>query len=284
MRSGSFAGQVVAVLSRRTPAFQPRPGEPSTFPGRVHALGTARRTLRTSPQAGNSRTSTRKARTQAADRHATTGSAAPAQQRRVRLALLAAIASTVILVVIPVAVLLGSNTSGPLNTATPTEGATAPDETVGASPDTDTSGAGTQPPIYLSAEPPASGAALVTFGPQSIGATTYKNSIRLRCGDTSGTVIYDLFGGYSSLDGVVGIPNDAANAAGVTVTVTFSQEDGSALQQPLSVALGRPQKLHVDLDGVEELAISCSVAGSTGHGAAATDLVLGDPVLITSTP
>jgi hypothetical protein len=42
--------------------------------------------------------------------------------------------------------------------------------------------------------------------------------------------------------------------------------------------------LHVDVDGVEELAISCSAAGNTGHGAAATDLVLGDPVLTTAAP
>lgn len=36
MRADSLTGQVVAVLSRRTPAFQPVLGEPVTFPGRVH--------------------------------------------------------------------------------------------------------------------------------------------------------------------------------------------------------------------------------------------------------
>jgi IPT/TIG domain len=38
MRAESLAGQVVAVLSRRTPALQPAPGEPVTFPGRIHRI------------------------------------------------------------------------------------------------------------------------------------------------------------------------------------------------------------------------------------------------------
>jgi WD40 repeat protein len=36
MRADSLAGQVIAVVSRRTPALEPRPGEPSTFPGRIY--------------------------------------------------------------------------------------------------------------------------------------------------------------------------------------------------------------------------------------------------------
>jgi len=35
MRENSFAGQVLAVFSRRAPAFQPRQGEPSSFPGAI---------------------------------------------------------------------------------------------------------------------------------------------------------------------------------------------------------------------------------------------------------
>jgi hypothetical protein len=35
MRADSLAGQILAVVSRRTPAFQPSPDEPSTFPGRL---------------------------------------------------------------------------------------------------------------------------------------------------------------------------------------------------------------------------------------------------------
>jgi hypothetical protein len=38
MRADSLAGQVVAVLSRRTPALQPAPGEPGTFPHWIHRL------------------------------------------------------------------------------------------------------------------------------------------------------------------------------------------------------------------------------------------------------
>ncbi len=39
MRADSFAGQVLAVISRRTPALQPDPNEPSTFPGWLRARG-----------------------------------------------------------------------------------------------------------------------------------------------------------------------------------------------------------------------------------------------------
>ena len=35
MRADSFAGQVLAVFSRRAPAFQPRSDEPSTFPAAI---------------------------------------------------------------------------------------------------------------------------------------------------------------------------------------------------------------------------------------------------------
>lgn len=38
VRANTFAGQVIAALSRRTPAFQPGPTEPQAFPGRLRAL------------------------------------------------------------------------------------------------------------------------------------------------------------------------------------------------------------------------------------------------------
>ncbi|WP_322748403.1 MULTISPECIES: hypothetical protein [unclassified Frankia] len=38
MRADSFIGQVLTVLSRRTPAFTPLPGEPQTFAGHAYAL------------------------------------------------------------------------------------------------------------------------------------------------------------------------------------------------------------------------------------------------------
>jgi FtsZ-interacting cell division protein YlmF len=43
MDRSSFPGQVLAVVFRRAPAFQPEPGEPTTFPGRIRAF-LARRT------------------------------------------------------------------------------------------------------------------------------------------------------------------------------------------------------------------------------------------------
>ena len=47
MRSSSLAGQIVAVLSRRTPAFQLRPMEPTSVSGRLRAVMVARSAKRT---------------------------------------------------------------------------------------------------------------------------------------------------------------------------------------------------------------------------------------------
>ena len=47
MRADSLAGQILAVVSRRTAAFQPCPDEPSTFPGRLYRASLARTRLLT---------------------------------------------------------------------------------------------------------------------------------------------------------------------------------------------------------------------------------------------
>ena len=47
MRADSLAGQILAVVSRRTVAFQPCPDEPSTFPGRLYRASLARTRLLT---------------------------------------------------------------------------------------------------------------------------------------------------------------------------------------------------------------------------------------------
>jgi hypothetical protein len=52
MRSNSLAAQVLAVISRCTPAFQPLPGEPQTFPDRIAALRRHRRTHRHAEPSG----------------------------------------------------------------------------------------------------------------------------------------------------------------------------------------------------------------------------------------
>lgn len=47
MRADSLAGQILAVVSRRTPAFKPCPDEPSTFPGRLYRASLTRTGLLT---------------------------------------------------------------------------------------------------------------------------------------------------------------------------------------------------------------------------------------------
>jgi len=47
MRADSLAGQILAVVFRRTPAFQPCPNEPSAFPGRLYRASLTRTRLLT---------------------------------------------------------------------------------------------------------------------------------------------------------------------------------------------------------------------------------------------
>jgi hypothetical protein len=47
MRADSLAGQILAVVSRRAPAFQPGPDERSTFPGRLYWAALTRARLLT---------------------------------------------------------------------------------------------------------------------------------------------------------------------------------------------------------------------------------------------
>ncbi|MCW2941005.1 MAG: serine/threonine protein kinase [Actinomycetia bacterium] len=118
-------------------------------------------------------------------------------------------------------------------------------------------------------------------GPEQIGTTNYLQSVRFTCqGQNYTSVVYNV-AGFASLDGTIGVPNDATNAAGNTATIAFFA-NGSATQQlgPLITdAVGHPRKFHVDLKGSAQLKIACSATSDASHGGVNMDISLGNATL-----
>ncbi|NUR29628.1 MAG: hypothetical protein HOV83_27900 [Catenulispora sp.] len=141
-------------------------------------------------------------------------------------------------------------------------------------------------PEYLSAGqlPPAKDAiGNVTSGPVRIGTTDYPNSIRFTCapfGFGTGSLTFDV-AGYAFFTATVGVPNDATNGAGNTMTITFFKDGSAQLATPLSIVVGRPQAVHLDLKGAAQLQIQCGSKSKQGLGAS-MDGALGDAALVNS--
>jgi hypothetical protein len=172
-------------------------------------------------------------------------------------------------------------------TGSPTAGSAATATTSTTTPSAGTSGAGTDSPstagkVYLSTlKPVASPYANVDAAPVQFGTTTYPQSIRFTCEGGQSSVTYQV-AGYAFLDATVGVPDDATNATGHTAKVTFLKNGTSTpLGQPLTVVLGRPQQIHLDLQGSAQVAISCVATDSTG-GYQSIDIALGDAALVPS--
>jgi hypothetical protein len=88
-------------------------------------------------------------------------------------------------------------------------------------------------------------------GPEQIGSTTYQNSVRFTCFDTTSDLVYDV-AGYKFLNALIGVPSNATNAVGNTMTMTFFK-DGATNQmgKPVTVSLDHPHPVHLNLQGVE---------------------------------
>ncbi|HEY6480052.1 MAG TPA: hypothetical protein VIZ00_08485, partial [Streptosporangiaceae bacterium] len=76
-------------------------------------------------------------------------------------------------------------------------------------------------------------------------------------------MVYDV-ADFAFLNATLGVPSNATNAAGNTMSITFFK-DGSASQlgKTITVALDNPVPLHLNLDGASQLAIDCAAT----HGA-----------------
>lgn len=116
-------------------------------------------------------------------------------------------------------------------------------------------------------------------GPEQVGTTVYQNSVRFTCGG-EGNIVFNV-AGANALVATLGVPNDATNAAGNTMVVTFFKGAITSTTQigtPYSVALDKPKSVNIALTGVSQLVIMCS-ATNTAHQRVTMDITLGDAVL-----
>jgi hypothetical protein len=123
----------------------------------------------------------------------------------------------------------------------------------------------------------------VSTGPEQIGAITYQNSVGFTCQSDYGSETQDLVynvAGYKFLTAVFGIPSDATNAAGNTMTITFFK-DGSTTQlaTPMTISLDHPQSVHLNLDGSSQLEIACDATSVAGHSTVAMDGAMGNAII-----
>jgi hypothetical protein len=129
-------------------------------------------------------------------------------------------------------------------------------------------------------KPVQSNASNFVAGPVQVGTKTYPQSVRFQCYTVNSTAVVYNVAGFAFLDATIGVPNDAANAAGNITVFTFFK-DGSTTQlgQPVTDATGRPQKIHLDLRGSAQLEIACSATNATTHNGVAMDVTLADATL-----
>ncbi len=119
----------------------------------------------------------------------------------------------------------------------------------------------------------------VSTGSEQIGTSSYPFSVRLAClGAFNPDVTYNV-AGYAFLDAVIGVPNDATNAAGSTTALTFVKDGSIQLGSPINIALGQPQQVHLDLQGAQQLVIKCSPTVNTTHQVTNMDIALGNATI-----
>ncbi len=139
---------------------------------------------------------------------------------------------------------------------------TTPTQQPGGAPATSgaTGGASLQNGAYLSALQPTVDNGDLSTGSQVMSAKPYPDSVTFLCLPASGgqpTEAFDV-AGHTLFTAVVGIPDDTSNVTGVDETVTFANQSGSRLMNPVTVSLGRPATVRLNITGVTQLAISCT--------------------------
>jgi hypothetical protein len=141
-------------------------------------------------------------------------------------------------------------------------------------PGTNTSGSTGK--IYLSTlKPVESEYATVVAGPTQFGAKTYSDSIRFTCEGGQSSVAYSV-AGFKFLDATIDVPDDANNAAGNTATITFLKNGATQLGQPITDVIGKPQAIHLNLQGAAQLEIACTATANTSGSYISMDVSLGN--------
>ncbi len=119
---------------------------------------------------------------------------------------------------------------------------------------------------YLSNLTPTVDNENVQDGQQVISTQPYPNSIAFGCngpaGDGQAAEAYNV-AGSSAFTAEVGIADDTQYVTGVIATVTFTNESGQQLGQPVQVSLGHPVSVKLNVTGVTQLGMTC--AGRNQH-------------------
>lgn len=134
-------------------------------------------------------------------------------------------------------------------------GATASSGTSGA-----TGGASLRDSAYLSALQPTVDNGEINSASQVMSAKPYPDSVTFFCLPGSGgqpTEAFDV-AGHTNFTAVVGIPDDTGNVTSVDETVTFADQSGTDLMNPVTVSLGHPATVQLNISGVTQLAVTCT--------------------------
>jgi hypothetical protein len=131
---------------------------------------------------------------------------------------------------------------------------------------------------YLSALQPTVDNGGFGTGSQIMSAKSYADSVTLECipadGDGQPADAFDV-AGHKLFTAVVGIPDNTSNVTSVNETVVFANQSGTALMRPVTVSLGHPATVRVNISGVTQLAVTC-----TGLNTQSQQGVNGNPVTL----
>ncbi len=140
-------------------------------------------------------------------------------------------------------------------------------------------GASGQGSAYLSALQPTVDHWDFSTGSQIMSATPYADSVTFWClPGSSGrpTEAFDV-AGHSLVTAVVGIPDNTNDVTSVNETVTFADQAGTPLMNPVTVSLGHPATVRLNISAVTQLAVTCTGLNTqTQQGANGYDVTLGN--------
>jgi len=94
-----------------------------------------------------------------------------------------------------------------------------------------------------------------------MSAKSYQDSVTLLCygayGNGAPDEAFDV-AGYKLFTAVVGIPDDTSNATNLDETVIFANQAGVQLMAPVTVSLGHPASVHLNISSVTQLEVTCT--------------------------
>ncbi len=139
-------------------------------------------------------------------------------------------------------------------------------------------GASSPGSTYLSALQPTVDIGDSDTGSQIMSARSYADSVTFECIPADGAgqpaEAFDV-AGHSLFTAVVGIPDDTNDVTSVNETVVFANQSGTALMSPVTVSLGHPATVRLNISGVTQLAITC-----TGINTQSQQVDNGNPVTL----